>query len=457
MIRYIHLTILLVLVAGVQTGCDGVLDLDPKQAIDEARALATPQNVESAVLGAYDAISDGDLYGGQFQMGSDLLAANSAEVVWTGTFSQPREFWNKALLVDNAFVEDTWEDAYDAINVANNVLSALGVFTDESRRDRVEGQARFIRGAMYFELVRLWGPAWNAGDPAASLGVPLTLQPTRVITGEDEKARSSVAEVYEQVIADLEAARDLLPASDGELANTYVASAVLSRVYLMQGRYALALQEADRVIESGNFTLVEPYGAAFNTTAGSPEYVYALPITEQDGVNELNTFYGARENSGRGDIQLTASYVALFEAGDARGAYIYVDNRNRRRTAKWQGSTANGIDLPLIRLAEMYLTRAEANFRLGSSVGATPLQDVNRVRVRAGLAPLSALTLADILRERRLELDFEGHLLHDLKRTGGTIATIDGPLPATDARFVYPIPQREIDANPNLVQNAFYQ
>ncbi len=106
----------------------------------------------------------------------------------------------------------------------------------------------------------------------------------------------------------------------------------------------------------------------------------------------------------------------------------------------------------------MYLTRAEANLRAGTTLGATPLEDVNRIRERADLDPLAAVTVDDVLRERRLELDFEGQLLHDLKRTGRTITTIDGALPATNPRFVYPIPQREIDANPALQgqQNPYY-
>ena len=449
---------LLALAAALALGaCDSQLDLEPQQSISNERALATPQNVRSAIVGAYDRMSDGDLYGGQFLMGPDLLAARTGEVVWTGTFADPREFWNKNLLVTNGFVEDTWEDAYDVINVANNVLSALDVFADDAdARAQAEGQARFLRGAMYFELVRLWGPAWAGGNPGSDLGVPLVLEPTRAITEADDRTRATVGEVYAQVIADLQAARDGLPASNGDLADSYAASAILSRVYLSQGDYPAAAAEASRVIEESGHTLAPAFGAAFNQAAGSPEYVFAIPITEQDGVNELNTFYGARENSGRGDIQLTEDYAALFEEGDGR-AFFYVDNRDRRRTAKWQGNTAEGVDLPVVRLAEMYLTRAEANLRAGTEVGAAPLDDVNAVRERAGLDPLDAVTVEDVLRERRLELDFEGQLLHDLKRTGRTIPTIDGPLPATAPRFLYPVPQREIDANPNLEQNAYYQ
>jgi hypothetical protein len=116
-------------------------------------------------------------------------------------------------------------------------------------------------------------------------------------------------------------------------------------------------------------------------------------------------------------------------------------------------------NIKLIRLAEMFLTRAEANFRAGTSVGATPLADVNRIRTRAGLPPLATVTLPAILKERKLELLFEGFRLHDLKRNQeSTIAPGSPPTPLAwnSPRLIFPIPLREINANPNLVQNEGY-
>jgi hypothetical protein len=109
-------------------------------------------------------------------------------------------------------------------------------------------------------------------------------------------------------------------------------------------------------------------------------------------------------------------------------------------------------DVPVIRLAEMYLTRAEANFRLGASVGASPLQDVNMIRARVGLAPLAAVTLDDILKERTLELAFEGHNVIEAKRLQKNVGTTAWNSP----KLIFPIPQREMDVNKNLVQNSGY-
>ncbi|GAC1369789.1 MAG: hypothetical protein NVSMB30_07920 [Hymenobacter sp.] len=111
-----------------------------------------------------------------------------------------------------------------------------------------------------------------------------------------------------------------------------------------------------------------------------------------------------------------------------------------------------------MRLAEMLLNRAEANFRAGTTVGATPLADVNRVRARVSLPPLAVLTLPAILRERKLELAFEGFRLGDLKRNKESVTDPKGVVLAWNSpRLVFPIPLREINVNPNLTQNEGYQ
>ncbi len=108
--------------------------------------------------------------------------------------------------------------------------------------------------------------------------------------------------------------------------------------------------------------------------------------------------------------------------------------------------------MPVVRLAEMILTRAEANFRLGTTVGATPLADINSIRARAGAKELTTVNLAAILRERRLELAFEGFALNDIKRTQGTVGTLAYNSP----KLILPVPQRERDVNSKLTQNEGY-
>ena len=433
------------------TGCD-FLEVEPKQSISSNQALTSEQNVTAALNGAYNDLSDADLYGGQYMMSPDLLA-DAGDVQWVGTFEQPDAIIRKNIFPNNSFVESQWTDAYQTINAANNVLSALDQIGDPAERERIEGEARLIRGMLYFELVRLFAKPWNAVDPASALGVPLILEPTRSITEDDNVTRNTVQEVYAQVLADLTTARDLLPGSNGVYADTYVASALLSRVYLMQGDDQKAAEAADRVLQSDAFSLAPTFADAFNNASDIGEYIFAIQINSQDGTNDLNTFYAASTDGGRGDINIQPQHLNRYDSTDARGDFFYTDpGTGEVRTKKWQDNESDGANIPVLRLAEMYLTRAEANLRNGSTIGAPPVDDVNAVRERAGLSPLSSVTVDDVLRERRLELSFEGNLLHDLKRTERSVGSLD--FDADD--LVYPIPQRECDANPEISQNPGY-
>jgi hypothetical protein len=121
----------------------------------------------------------------------------------------------------------------------------------------------------------------------------------------------------------------------------------------------------------------------------------------------------------------------------------------RRYTGKWTSFSQN---IPVVRLAEMYLTRAECNLRENTTVGASPADDLATVRNRAGASVIANPTVANILQERIFELCFEGSRMHDFKRT----QTATGTFPYNDPKLVYPIPEREMRANSALVQNPGY-
>lgn len=432
------------------TACDSQLDVKPVNTIDASSAVATSGDVEALLVGAYDALGGGDLYGGNLLRDAELIADNG-EVFWDGTFQAPGEIFRKNMLVENGQASETWLDAYRAINITNNVLANLDVVTP-SISARVEGEAKFIRGVLYFELVRIYGKAWNDGNPSSNLGVPLVLDPTISITEDAKVSRNTVAEVYAQVIQDLTQAETALPAGNGFFASKAAAAAMLSRVYMMQGRYADAANAANRVITSGRYSLVnieDVFDLRLNQNGfNTAEDVFSMQVTDQDGANTMNTFFGAPNVGGRGDIPIENVHLSLYEPSDLRGSLFYESN-GLVFTSKWVNQYGN---VKIIRLAEMYLTRAEANFRTNGSIGAAPLADINRIRARAGLNPLTTLTLAQILRERRLELAFEGHHIHDIKRTGRSV----GALPFNSPKLVFPIPRREIDANSNLAQNDGY-
>ncbi|MBT28040.1 MAG: hypothetical protein CMO01_00155, partial [Thalassobius sp.] len=391
-----------------------------------------------------------------------------------------------------------WLEGYETINITNNVLSGLDVFDDVEDRNTVEGEAKFIRAMVYFELIRFYAQPYEVGTTNSQDGVPLVLEPTRGITDESNVARSSVEAVYTQIVSDLTDAKSLLPAVNDEFASSSAASALLARVYLTMGNFASARDEASEVIESGNFSLNSSFENAFNNDANSAEDIFAIQVTTQDGTNALNTFFATQRFGGRtgGDIDILNAHLALYETKDTLlssnlvlngsvfeldgdvasfitfgNGYSLGDTIPSGETISWPlddrlmmfyGETTGDVltykftnqfgNVPILRLAEMYLIRAEANLEEGTTIGATPLEDINTIRDRANAPLLASVTLDDVYMERRLELAFEGHKIHDIKRLQGSV----GNFAYNAEELVFPIPQRERNVNPNLTQNAGY-
>ncbi|MBK7369888.1 MAG: RagB/SusD family nutrient uptake outer membrane protein [Saprospiraceae bacterium] len=445
--KFIYISIIFLLVS-----CNKELNINPTQSIDEKNALSTPQDVKVTLIGAYDGLADGDVMGGGILYESEMVG-DDREVVFRGTFSTLDEMWRKAMTAGNTQVLSSWRDAYVAINRANNVLSALDILSADER-GQVEGEARFIRANAYLGLINLFAKGWGDGDNNANLGVPLVITPTRVVTETDDRPRASVAAIYAQIIEDLTKAQSLIPGSldNNGFATKDAATAILARTYLIQGNFAGARDAANAVIQSGNHALADTYDQVFDEESGGfdGESIFKLIVTDQDGVNNLNTYFAPPAYAGRGDIVVQSKHTALYDATDTRGKFTIIAS-NRLYSRKHLNQFG---DVNIVRLAEMYLIRAEANFRLNTSVGASPLVDINTLRSRAGAASLTQanLSLDKILLERKLELAFEGLLLQDVKRLKLAI----GGLNPSDPKLILPIPQREIDTNKSLVQNSGY-
>ena len=449
----LFISILLLVIAS----CKKPLDLAPLDSIEQGHALFTSKDVEVALIGAYSDFGRRDFYGGRPFLMADFLA-NTNAIKWTGTYQELTQIITKSILKTNGFVSNVWRDGYRAINDVNNVLSAIDK-VDAAKKARISGEAKFIRGAAYFDLVRLFGKAYNDGSPAANLGVPIILTPTTSINEKSFVTRATVAAVYEQAIKDLTEAEAELPATNGFFATKFSAAGMLARIYLQMGNYPAAAAAANRVITSGNYTLKANFSEAFPTVQeeGSPaqpgsnttEDVFAIQVTNLTGFNGFNEFYGSASYGGRGDAVITGNWMANYAADDLRADFFYDDGD--LFSSKFANQYGN---VSIIRLAEMYLIRAECNQRLAPAApvgGQTPLEDLTKVRSRAGLKTTTA-TLANILNERRLELAFEGFALHDAKRTETNIGNV-----AWNANnLIFPIPQREMDANTKLVQNPGY-
>jgi len=431
------------------SSCDSKLDLLPQQDIDSEVALNSDTNIKRVLGGAYDALSDAYVLGGDMALFSELLASNS-EIAWEGTYNQPRDIYTKKILVNNSFVRDIWLKSYETINIANNILGAIDK-VNEDDQDRVKGEALLLRAITYFELVQLFSLPYSAGNAGTNPGLPLILTPT--ITAEPGAlvTRSTVQETYAQIIEDASEAETLLPETNGVFLSQIAANAYLSRIYLQTGDYAKALAAANKGITlatDNDLNLTSTYAAAFNNAANSSEDIFAIQVSDQDGDNDMQLFWSIPEYGGRdGDVSIQAKHLRLYEANDARLKLFY-EGAGATRSGKWMLQFKN---IPVFRLAELYLTRAECNQRLASQTGATVATDLNLIRRRAGLAAVTAPTLDIILKERKLELAHEGQGIHDLKRLKGT----SDDLPFDSNSLVLPIPQREVDAS-GIKQNSGY-
>jgi len=449
------------------SACNKQLDLKPYQSVDQPQAILTAQDVQVTLVGAYNRAGQADLYGGGVFLYADLQGTQS-DIDWQGTFQGLTQMTDNTIPIDNGFVDATWADGFQVINAANNVLANLSK-VGSADKNRTQGEAEFLRGMTYFDLARLFGRDWSDGDPATNLAVPIVLTPTTTLNPSVYVSRETVSKVYAQAIADLKDAEAKLPTDNSFFANTYAASAILSRLYMQQRDYADAITEANKVIGSGQFTLNKNYSDEFpfpNQTAvhedNTLEDIFALQVTSQQGTNALNTYYASSYYAGRGDIVVHDSFVNGFEAGDTRLSMYQQDPDGILRCDKFDNSFGN---VHVIRLAELYLTRAEANIQANTTVGATPLSDVNTIRTRAGLKPLTSVTITNVLNETVHELAFEnGLFLYNKKRLAPlpapeypvTFSSTVGTLVPTSPKLVFPIPQLDINANPKLVQNPGY-
>lgn len=426
-------------------GCESNLELEPEQSISGEKAVSSESNIENILIGAYEEASQRGSYGGRLQVMADLLGAGPS-INWGGTFIEPREIFQKNILTDNGFVSEFWQNAYETINQANLVLNNIDIVTsDTDKKNRIEGEAKFLRALSYFDLVRHFS--------SENKGVPIRTEGILDYAVDLSIARNSVSEVYALITDDLNSAKSLLPETNSFFADKYAAEALNARVQLQLGNYTEARDAANNVIENSGHNLTSDYASAFNNDMDSSEDIFSFQVTSQTGTNQLIIFYADEGNGGRGgDISITDDFVnGVDDLNDVRGQFFYESGQSGERlTSKYTNQFGN---IPLFRLAEMYLIRAEGNIETGAQVGDDPLNDINKIRTRSNASPYAGpVNLGQVLKERQIELAFEGFVFHDLIRREGTI---DG-LNHTAPELVFPIPQSEMDTNPLMEQNLGY-
>ena len=441
-IKYISI----VLLAGSLFSCD-VLDQEPQQSITPGVAFTNEAGANAAVNGMYSRMQEQGYYGSDFQYGADSYTDISIQ---NGFFVEFIETDAKNIPTSNDLIEDFWLDAYQAINTANEIISNVPNMTDENftqeERDDVVGQARFVRGLTYLNLLTLFG---EHDDTGSAFGLPLVTQSTGGDFANVENIpRSSVQATYDQIIADLVEAERLLPDSDRDYnAQKAAAQAILAKTYLFLGDYANALAKATEVINNPSFGLNPSYTDIFFSDA-TEESILELEFNSLDG-SSLALF-----TIRRNEVLPDPALVASFDAADVRRSLIApVDGFVGERFIKAEDFANDANPAYIIRMAEIYLISAEAKFFQGDEDGA--LADLNAVHTRAGLAAYADATdfvnkLAD---EYKWEFFAEGQRLGAITRLG----LFEAIMGVENFRRIYPIPFREFNiAGNQMTQNPGY-
>ncbi len=440
--------------------CQPVLEPQPVDLLVDELVLNEPMDVEPVRIGLYSAYRS---------MASPIIIAGdfTADYVQhNGTFTDYRELATKQITAANGAVASLWGAIYRTVYIANFIEERLPGISgvSEATRRQVLAEARFLRGFAYFIGAETYGDIPR---------VTTTNQATnRTI------AKSPKADILAAALADLQAAEQDLPdvtsttttTNLATYANKLTARALMARYYLYQKSWAQAEQLATQVIGSGAYRLLTNYVDVVVkefTTESIMEVGYALtddPGTSSTALNNL--LVGRREVIPTDQLVVTLNST---ESGERRQTIGFNPQNQRGNDNGWSvlkygTASEDNNNIVLMRLAELYLIRAEARAQQGRLTGANgAVADLNVLRARAKAPNVTAANQADVLlaveRERIYELAFEGQRWYDLVRTGRAQAVMSAFSPNWNSRYErWPIPQSEIQRNPSLrgAQNPGY-
>jgi hypothetical protein len=439
-----------ILTAASFSGCKKMIEIDsPQNQLTTDKVFADSASATAAMVNIY----------ALFNIAIDpnynkFLSCYADELTYVGATQEYLGYVQGTIAPSNSTNSNFWQTSYFAIYSCNSVIEQLQKASGLSKTiiSGFTGEAKFLRAFSYFYLINTYG------------AVPLNLQTD--VNVNAKAARTDSITVYQQIIQDLKDAQSTLPinyvSTERVRANKYSASALLARVYLWQSNWANAEASATSVLESGLYTPLPATGSAF--LSNSRETILAF-WTQYGYVNDNSNFVPSGDAP---QFFYTPAQLSAFEAGDQRksnwiltttvGPDTYYSPYKYHNVQ--DNSTAQEY-LVALRAGEQYLIRAEARAQQNNVSGA--LADLNAIRKRAGLNNFTGGTdktsvLAAILHERRMELFTEwGNRYLDLKRTGA-LNTVIGPIkPAwKSSAAILPIPQTEINTNPNLKQNPGY-
>lgn len=447
---YISLSVILFL------GSCEVLDVQPYHSIPAEEAITNAAQVESAIIGCYDALQSDGYYGVNFLVFGDLPADNLTHVGVTVTWG---EFSNNAILADNGLVGSTWAAIYRLLSRVNNTIDKIPQIDSDQMTDNAKTHAlaelKFLRALGHYDLMRLFGP--------------ITIRDKAV--GNDEESlnpsRHSVENVLTLINRDLDDAIAGLPSAivrgrvSKSAAQALKARVALHQYYITQSAPFLdqAIENATQVINHPGLQLEPDYATLFNVEVeNNSEAIFQIVYNDQDR-NLIARYFAHTSVEGRYEFSPTPFYLTSFHPDDVRKD-ISVKIAGTAPYAVKANDVASGTDpVYVLRLAELYLIRAEAATLLQRDVEGI-LEDINTIRERAGLQPANISSYAGLLLEiesqRQKEFAFEGHRWFDLVRTDRAIEVLEKV--NNRNQYLFPIPQAEIIANdnPGMYQNDGY-
>ncbi len=495
-----------ILAASLSSCVNDWLDVAPSDGTDADAALTSSSDLAAARTGMYKALKGNsslvDYYGQQFFVYGDVHAGDDYQYNNLGGSNRASFYYDMNYQTASEFTSSTsssnvaWKSPYIVIGRANRIIAAAegGALSDAAEAkatiDQYAAEAKVLRALAHFDLVRIYGKPYTE-DQGASLGVPLV---TGVLESNAKPARSTVAEVYTQVVKDLTEAissNALATETEPGYVSVWGAKAILSRVYLNMGDYANALSVAEDIIKNSGAALWtrDQYFKAWD--AGTPnesEFLFRLNVSGSTDNNDLNGIGNLQGRDGYKEMVATKKFVDMLsaDANDVRNDMFLPATADKEVAAfgtnkvylnklRGQGGNLRNVTIiPIIRLSEVYLTAAECAFRKNDKTKAVEyLNDLvkNRTTTEASLATVDNITLERILIERRKELIGEGQRYFDALRNNETITrytseadkgwhkTLSKEAQSFNRDYfkaIAAIPQAEINANPNIKQNTGY-
>lgn len=495
-----------ILAASLSSCVNDWLDVAPSDGTDADAALTSSSDLAAARTGMYKALKGNsslvDYYGQQFFVYGDVHAGDDYQYNNLGGSNRASFYYDMNYQTASEFTSSTsssnvaWKSPYIVIGRANRIIAAAegGALSDAAEAkatiDQYAAEAKVLRALAHFDLVRIYGKPYTE-DQGASLGVPLV---TEVLESNAKPARSTVAEVYTQVVKDLTEAissNALATETEPGYVSVWGAKAILSRVYLNMGDYANALSVAEDIIKNSGAALWtrDQYFKAWDaSTPNESEFLFRLNVAGSTDSNDLNGIGNLQQREGYKEMVATKKFVDMLTsdpedvrnemflpATAAKEVAVYGTNKVFLNKLRGQGGNLRNVTIvPIIRLSEVYLTAAECAFRNNDKTKAVEyLNDLvkNRTTTEASLATVDNITLERILIERRKELIGEGQRYFDALRNNETITRYTSEADkgwhktlSKDAqsfkrdyfKAIAAIPQAEINANPNIKQNTGY-